>query len=62
MSDEPTFTIRASEPGAVKALQTLAANVRAVNPSRAEEIDKAAAAFAAHASRSRPGAGFIPKR
>lgn len=60
---EPTFTIRASMPGAAKALRTIAANVRTTNHAQADEIDLAATAFERHLqSRTRPGAGYIPKR
>jgi len=62
MDEEPTFIIRAGEPGAAKALRAMAASVRVTNPTRAAEIDKAAAVFEQHASRKRPGAGFIPRR
>ena len=62
MQDEPTFTIRASDPGAAKALRQLAAEVRVTNPTRAAEIDALATGFAEFASRRRQGAGFIPKR
>lgn len=62
MADEPQFTVRASDPGASKALRTIAANVRVTNPSRAQEIEEHAQAFDAYAARRRPGAGFVPKR
>ena len=63
MSEEPTFTIRAGEPGAAKALRQMAASIRVTNPARADEIDKAAAAFDKHnASRARPGVGYTPHR
>lgn len=63
MTEEPTFTLRAGEPGAAKALRTMAAAVRVTDPARASIIDQAAAAFEQFASRGRAGAGgFIPKR
>lgn len=62
MADEPQFTIRASDPGASKALRTIAASVRVTNPARAAEIEQHAQAFEAFAARRRPGAGFVPSR
>lgn len=60
--EEPQYTIRASDPGAAKALRSIAAATRVTNPARATEIEEHAKAFDQFTSRARPGAGFTPSR